>query len=172
MLPAQLRFVRRYNKFEGRGGTSAMTLVDVMIALAVLLISVTTCLTAFIQMNRAAFAARLQTTAVALAQQKIDDILSAPWTVNGKPPVLAPPTDADTARPGRTAREANLPLNNDASLTAAGLGSEFTSLDREVAATRDTTIEDVSAHQVRATVEVNYSCWGRAYRVALTTLRS
>ena len=115
------------------------------------------------QVNRWATGARLRTLALAVAQQRIDQVQTSPWQLSGSRPALLTPG---------TTTETNLPLNNDTFNSAAGLSSAFTNLDNEVSATRTTVVTDLTARTIRVTVTVNYTFRTRAAAISLTTLRT
>lgn len=141
----------------------AFTLPEVVIAGAILALFVAGSVATMAQINRWASAARLRTLALALAQQKSDEVLTTPWQTRGvRPDVLTAGTHTETA----------LPLNNDNFNNATGLSSAFTALDTPVVATRTTQITDVSTRLVRAVVTVNFTYRNRPYNMRLTTLRS
>jgi len=150
-------------KLNRRRRTLGFTLPEVVIAGAILAIFIAGSVATMAQINRWASAARLRTLALALAQQKSDEVLTTPWQTRGtRPAVLAAGTNT----------ESTLPLNNDAFNSAAGLSSAFTALDTPVGATRTTQITDLSARSVRAVVTVTFSYRNRPYTVSLTTLRT
>jgi hypothetical protein len=120
-------------------------------------------LLAMTQMNRYAAAARLRTLALAVAQQRIDEVLTTPWQTTGaRPAVLAVGTST----------ESNLSLDSDAFNTQASLRSAFTSLGLPVSATRVTNISTVAVRRLRAVVTVSYIYRGRTYQIGLSTLRT
>ena len=143
--------------------TKGFTLVEVVFAGCLLAVLVSASVSAMTQVNRWATGARLRTLALALVQQRIDQVETTPWQLLGTRPALL------TA--GTTTTN-NLPLNNDSFNSATGLASAFTSLDRQVNATRTTTVTNVTARTIRITVTVSYTYRGRASSVSLTTLRT
>ena len=80
------------------------TLPEVVIAGAILALFVAGSVATMAQINRWANAARLRTLALALAQQKADEILTTPWQMRSTRPA---------ALTAGTATEATLTLNND-----------------------------------------------------------
>jgi type II secretory pathway pseudopilin PulG len=150
-----------------RSHSAAFTLLEAAVAAAMLTGLIASLALALTRMNHWASTARLHTLAVALAQQKVDDVLTARWLVSGtRPAVLV----------AGTVTEANLQLNNDPLNSQTGLSSEFTTLDTPVVASRVTSIVDVPPRSVRATVTVTVTYRWRAsnipHVVTLTTLRS
>lgn len=139
------------------------TLPEVVVAGTILAIFVAGAVATMVQVNRWATSARLRTLALALAQQKSDEVLTTSWQTRGTRP------DVLTAG---TKTEANLPLNNDNFNTATGLSSTFTSLDAQVNATRTTQITELSDRLVRAVVTVSFTFRNRPNSIRLTTLRS
>jgi prepilin-type N-terminal cleavage/methylation domain-containing protein len=139
------------------------TLVEVIIATTVLALFICGAVSAMVQVNRWASAARLRTLALALVQQKIDQVLTTPWSVLSTTP---------TVLTAGTTTETKLPLNNDTFNNESGLSSAFTNLDVQVIDTRVTQVTSISAHQVRAVVTVNYTYRAHPYSVSMTTLRT
>lgn len=114
------------------------------------------------QINRWANTARLKTLSLALAQQRVDQVLTAKWLVRGtRPAVLT----------AGTVTENNLQLNNDSLNSQTGLSSAFTALDTPVPATRTTMVTNLPPRGVRAVVTVSFVYRGRTYQTSLTTLR-
>jgi hypothetical protein len=138
-------------------------LPEVVVAGAILALFVAGSVATMAQINRWACAARLRTLALALVQQKTDEIQMTPWQVRGTRPAIL------TAG---TATEASLPLNNDNFNTATGLSSAFTELDTPINATRTTVVTDVPPRTVRAVVTVNFTYRSRPYSISFTTLRA
>ena len=139
------------------------SLMEVMVAAGILAVFVCTSLIAMTQLNRYAAVARLRTLALGFAQQKVDFLMTTPWSVSStRPASLAVGTTTEN----------NLPLDNDTFNTQAGLSSSFTNLDLQVTATRTTQITDVSTRIFRAAVTVTYVYRGRTYSVSLTSLRA
>ena len=146
-----------------RRGTAGFTLVEVLIAGALLATLISGAVTALTQLNRSATAARLRTIALAVAQQRIDQITTTPWQVIGARPALL------TAG---TATENNVPLNNDNYNAATSLISPYTNLDAQVLSTRTTVITDLTARTLRATVTVTFTYRNRPFTITLNTLRT
>jgi len=135
-----------------------------MVAASMLVVFALSALVALVQANRFATASRLQAISLAVAQQRVDEILTTPWNAaTGRPAVLATGSRTET----------NLPLSNDSLASAsAGTLSDFSNLDVEVLASRVTQITDVTARQVRAAITITYSYRRRNYSLSLTTLRA
>jgi hypothetical protein len=159
------------------GRTAGFAIIEGAVAASILVIAVAACIAGFIRMNHGAMVARLRTTAVAVAQQKVDEVLTTPWPSTSRPVVLSPTGTPKGGRPGKAKKEKDLPMNQG-TLTAPGLNTAFTSLHLEVKADRETIIEDVPpppgrlVRQVRATVAVTYSYRGKEAEVLLQTLRT
>src|SRR5438045_2664234 len=82
----------------------AFTLPEVVIAGAILALFVAGSVATMAQINRWASAARLRTLALALVQQKTDEVLTTSWQTRGpRPTVLTAGTNTETG----------LQLNND-----------------------------------------------------------
>lgn len=157
IAPFELQMTRRV-----RGRSAAFTILEAAIASTLLVILVSSVAVAMIQINRWAAAARLQTIALAVAQQKVDEVLAVPWLIRSpRPPVLT----------AGTVTENNLALNNDAFNSQTALSSLFTDLDTPVTATRVTQITDLPPRSVRASVTVTFTYRQHTYRSQLTTLR-
>jgi hypothetical protein len=128
-------------------------------------------------MNKVAIEARLRTTAVALAQQKVDEVLGTPWTSNERPAVLKPTGTPGRGRPGKSKKEQNIPMNQG-TLNAPGLKSYWSNLNMNVVANRETIVADVAppagrpVRQVRVSVIVDYTYGGKESVVELRTLRT
>ena len=99
---------------KSRRSLLGFTVAEVTVAGAILALFVSTSVAAMTQINRWAASARLRTLALALAQQKVDQILSTPWSVLDTTPTLFAVG---------TTNESNLPLNNDAFNSETGLSS-------------------------------------------------
>src|SRR5438093_615456 len=134
IAPQRLKTTRRRRAL-------AFTLAEVVIAGSILAIAILGALSIMSQVNRWACAARLRTLALTLAQQKIDEILTTPWSVNdasnGTTPAVL------TVVSPSTPQEKNLPLDNDNFNNATGLSSVFSSLDTPINGDRMTTIASV-----------------------------
>ena len=141
----------------------AFTLPEVVIAGAILALFVAGSVATMAHLNRWASASRLRTLAMALAQQRSDEVLTTPWQTRGiRPTVL---TSGTTTEPA-------LSLNNDSFNNATDLSSGFTTLGTPVPATRVTEITDLSPRMVRAVVTVTFNYRDRPYSMTLTTLRA
>lgn len=161
MFESQLRRSRLQGCSSPRSG--GFTLIEVAVAAAVVSIFVAGAVLALVQMNRYAAASRLQTIALGLAQQRVDEILTTPWNL-GRP--------RPTALAAVVRTDSDLPLNNDSFNSRSGLSSLFTDLDLQVNATRVSEIADVTSRQLSAVVTVSYTFRGRPYQVRMTTLRA
>ena len=115
------------------------------------------------QLNRWASSARLRSIALAVAQQRADQIVATPWQVTGTTPTIL------TAG---TTTENNVPLNNDSYNAATSLISPYTNLDSQILSTRTTVITSLSTSTLRADVTVSYTYRNRPYTVKLSTLRA
>jgi len=146
-----------------RRSSAGFTLTEVVFAASMLAVLVSASLISMTQINRWAASARLRTLALAVAQQRIDQVQTAAWQLAGaRPAVLTT----------GTATENSLPLNNDSLNAAAGLSSSFTNLDTPVNATRTTVITDITARTLRAVVTVTFTYRNRPCSVTLNTLRA
>ena len=141
--------------------SGGFTFVELVIAMAVLVVFAATTFAALTQFNRFAAASRLRSHAVSLAQQQIDQILTAGWNTE-KPTLLAT----------GTRKETDIPLHTDELNEKADLKSVFTEVVTPVVATRETTVAEVTSRQIRATVTVTFTYASRNYTVTLTTLRA
>src|SRR5262245_24599601 len=70
--------------FNRRG----FTFVEIIVAMGVLVLFSASALTALTQYNRYATASRLRAHALALAQQRIDEVLTTPWRVGAARPTI------------------------------------------------------------------------------------
>jgi prepilin-type N-terminal cleavage/methylation domain-containing protein len=156
---------------------TGLTLVEVVIAIAILALFATVAFGAFSQMNRLASEARLRTLATAMAQHKIEEVVNVPWPSDEPDPaVLAVGVNT----------EANLPLNDNALVVFnenddPPRTSKVANLDGGALATRTTTItlEPGSVEIIpgvtkmrRIRVQVAYTFRGRPQLVELSTLRT
>ena len=157
-------------------GRRAFTLLEVCFTVAVFSIFAAASIYSLSQVNRFASTARYQTLALAVAQQKIDQIMTTPWSVMGTLPTVLAAGTATEASPTVT-----LPLNGDPFNSASGLSSAFTNYDTQVLDSRTTVITKLtdcsgntgtSSRLLRAVVTVNYTYRGKAYSLAISTLRS
>ena len=124
-------------------------------------------------MNRFAFNARLRTLAMAVAQQKVDLIQTAPWSLANPPPaVLTTSSASPRVLTAGTVTENNLPLDNDPFNNQAGLVTPYTNLDLQVTATRTTVLTYPTSRTVAAVVTVSYRYRGKDFTVYLSTLRA
>jgi prepilin-type N-terminal cleavage/methylation domain-containing protein len=139
------------------------TFVELTIAMGILLLFSAITLAAFTQFNRFAAASRLRVHALALAQQRIDEVLTTQWRVGAARPAVL-------ALGNRT--ETELVINADELNLQNGLGSIFTPLSAPVKGERTIQVEDVSARTLRATVNVKFIFANRTYQVSMTTLRA
>lgn len=149
-------------KLTRRGG---FTFTEVLVAMGILIIFSGTALTALIEYNRYAYVSRLRLHAQALAQQRIDEVLSSNWNIG----VTA---DRHTNISAGTKPPETLVMNADAFNSQAALKSNFTSLAAPVSCTRVTQITDLSTRLMRATVTVTFTYAKKTYTVSLSTIRS
>lgn len=137
--------------------------MEVVFAGCLLAVSVSLLMLALTQINRWATSARLRTLALAVTQQRIDQIQMTGWQINGtRPAVLTAGTTVEN----------NVPLNNDAFNAATGLSSAFTNLDSQINATRTTQITNLTTRTLSAVVTVTFTYRNRPHTVSLTTVRA
>jgi len=143
--------------------------------------------------NRFANNSRYRTLALAAAQQRIDLVMTTPWSTVSQPAKVLrvdsgvagttgnTKITVDTADVQATTEETSLPLNNDSFNSQTGLGSAFTSYDVQVFDKRTTVIKkltdssgntDKKSRLLRADVTVSYTYRGNPYSVSLSTLRT
>ena len=151
-----------------RRGPAGFTLVEVLIAGALLAMLISGAVTALTQLNRSATAARLRTIALAVAQQRIDQIETTPWQDWVTRPAILAVDGTGT----RTTTENNVPLNNDSYNASMSLISPYTSLDAQVLSTRTTVITNLPPRSLRAVVTVTFTYRNRPYAITLSTLRT
>lgn len=127
------------------------------------------------QANRFASNSRYETLALAAAQQRIDQIMTTPWSVSD--PVPAVLTSGTTTEAYPTV---SLPLNGDPFNSASGLSSAFTNYDTQVLDSRTTVITKLTdcsgntgakSRLLRAAVTVSYIYRGKQTSLTLTTVR-
>lgn len=154
----------------------AFTVIEVCFAVAVFGLFAVSSIYALSQANRFASNSRYRTLALAAAQQKIDQIMTTPWSVVGTvPPVLASGTTTEAAP------NISLPLNGDPFNSESGLSSAFSNSDTQVLDSRTTQITkltDASGNKgdasrlLYATVTVTYTYRGKQTKLSLSTVRS
>lgn len=131
--------------------------------MGVLLVFAGSTFAALTQFNRFATSSRLRVHALALAQQRIDEVLTTQWRGNAaRPPILAVGTRI----------EDDLVMNADTFNTQTGLGSIFTALAAPVRGTRRIEVTNITTRTLRATVRVTFVYASRNYTVELSTMRS
>ena len=140
-----------------------------VVAAGVLAIFTATAIVAMTQMNRYAASSRLQTLAMAIAQQRVDEIRIVNWRVppGVRPPILAQTNPTDPPAVLDPNGGVPLVLNDDPNNATAA-----SSLDFAVPARLYTFIKNVNARSITATVVVAYTYRSRNYRVQLTTHRT
>lgn len=154
----------------------AFTILEVSFAVALFSLFAVASIYSITQANRFASNARYETLALAAAQQKIDQIQTASWSVVGTTPTLL--TAGTTTEQSPTVV---LPLNNDPLNSQAGLSSAFTNLDTQVLDSRTTVITKLTdcsgntgttSRLLRVDVTVSYTYRGKTRAVTLSALRS
>jgi prepilin-type N-terminal cleavage/methylation domain-containing protein len=147
--------------------TVGFTLMEVMVAASILALFIVGAVSTMAQINRWAASARLRTLATSLVQQRIDQIMTVPWSTTdaaaGKTPTVL--------TTGKTT-ESSLPLNNDSLNNQTGLSSAYTNLDVQVIDKRVTDITVISARLLRADVTVSYTYRSHGYTISMSTLRT
>ncbi len=151
-----------------RRGLAGFTLVEALIAGALLAVLISGAVTAMTQLNRSATAARLRTIALAVAQQRIDQIETTPWQDWATRPAILAVDVSGT----RTTTENNVPLNNDNYNASTSLISPYTNLDAQVLSTRTTVVTNVPPRSLRAVVTVTFTYRNRLMTITLNTLRT
>lgn len=134
-----------------------------LIAGALLALFIAGSVVAMTQLNRWATSARLRSIGLAVAQQRVDQIMTSTWLAGVTRPAIL------TAG---TATESNVPLNNDDYNASTSLISPYTNLDSQVLCTRTTVITDLTASTMRAVVTVSFTYRNRSATITLNTLRT
>ncbi len=125
--------------------------------------------------NQFASTSRYETLALAAAQQRVDQVMTIPWSVVGTVPTVLTAGTTTEQSPAIV-----LPLNNDPFNSASGLSSAFTNLDTQVLDSRTTVITKLtdcsgntgsSSRLLRADVTVAFTFRGKPHTVTLNTLR-
>jgi len=177
-------------------GQAAFTLMELTFAVAIFCAFAVTSILSFTTFNRFASNARYETLALAVAQQKMDQIQTSPCSLNTTStlgPILylsgttVSPNSGDVYTSGT---ETGLPLNNDSynltrtitsgstsgvPLTITLSGSTMAgSLDTQVIDSRTTTYTAVSGNTrlLAVTVSVKYTYRGTQYTISLSGLRA
>lgn len=148
----------------------AVTIVEMVVAAGVLVIFVAGAIAAMTQMNRYAASSRIQTLALAVAQQRIDEIRTIGWSVQPgrtRPALLAPTTPTDPPATLDPAGGIPVSLNDDPDNTTAA-----SALDFAVNSRLYTFIRDVGNRSVSASVVIAYTYRARNYRIQLRILRT
>jgi Tfp pilus assembly protein PilV len=143
--------------------SAGFTLAEVLIASGLLAVLIVGSVVTLTQLNRSATASRLRSIALAVAQQRLDQIMITPWQVTGTAPAILTPG---------TTTETNVPLNNDNYNASTSLISPYTSLDSQVLATRTTVVTAVTSTTLRASVTVTYTYRNRQCSFTLNSLRA
>jgi prepilin-type N-terminal cleavage/methylation domain-containing protein len=158
-----MEIMKHHKNLSERSRRSGFTFVEILVAMGVLVLFSGAAMAALTQFNRFATASRLRSHALALAQQRIDDVLTTQWLLGlSRPPELT----------AGTVTETNLVMNADAKNSATALKSDFTDLGVPIACTRTSTVTDISARTLRVTVTVTFTYANRTYNVALNTMRA
>ena len=140
---------------------SAFSIVEVLVSVSVLALLGTGAIAGLLSINRAVATNRLATNAQAIAQSRIDRLLSEPY-----PEGCAAPADLTLG----TATQTNVPIYADPVTTNVVVTGTIT-----------TTVNDVSrtivagappAKLFQATVAVSYTYGGKPASVTLTTVRT
>jgi len=126
--------------------------------------------------NRYASNSRYETLALAALQQKVDQIMTTPWSVLGTVPTVLSPGTVTEASPTII-----LPLNNDPFNNETGLSSAFTNSDVQVIDSRTTVIAKLTdcsgntranSRLLQATVTVSYTYRGTQHTISQNTIRT
>jgi len=146
-----------YHNGEGHKteGLSGFTMVEVVVAIALIGVGLSTTIAALTKFNAFASVSRNQTGAYAAAMNQIDAIQSAT--------PFSPPLEIPTVLTVGTQPPETVKIYEDANSNTI------------VSGTRTTTVEDVSTGGVtiyRATVTINYTYLGRPYSYSMETLRA
>jgi prepilin-type N-terminal cleavage/methylation domain-containing protein len=151
------------------------TLLEVCFTIAIFSLFSAASIYSLSQINRFASNSRYRTLALSVAQQKIDQIMTTPWSVMGTVPTVLAAGSVTEAAPTIV-----LPLNSDPLNSASGLSSAFTNYDTQILDSRTTVITKLtdcsgntgaSSRLLRATVTVTYTYRGKQASIVLSTLR-
>jgi prepilin-type N-terminal cleavage/methylation domain-containing protein len=155
--------MQELSKIGRRARRGGFTFVELLVAMGILVLFSATAMAALTQFNRFATISRLRTHALALAQQRIDDVLTSQWLIGvTRSPELAVGTVTET----------NLVMNADTKNSATALKSDFTDLGVPITCTRTSTVADITTRTLRATVTVTFTYANRTYSVVLNTMRA
>ena len=148
-----------------RSKTAGFTLVQVMIATAIIVIVGLSSVQALVMMNRKAATMRTLNNARAVVQRNIDTAMGVPFSTTVEPPILAitPATGTVYDDDGGTANLVNISLLRPG--TTAWLQGTLT---RTVVAETNADGADIR----RVTFSISYTYRGRPYSFAMTTLRT
>ena len=153
--------IRRPSRpWAGRGGCAGLTLVEVMVAAAMIGIVASTTFFAMIQMNQNAAVSRLYTGAMTAGQNEIDLLLTdAPFN----PQKNQIPPEWNTAQPTTS----TVTIYQDPAAGVVVSGTQSTSV-----VALNPTYNGNLLYEYRATVTITYSYRNRNYSVAMSTLRA
>src|ERR1700677_146009 len=176
-------------------GQSAFTLMELTFAVAIFSSFAVVSILSFTTFNRFASNARYETLALAVAQQKMDQIMTSPCSLNTNTslgPILymsGTTISPNSSNVYTSGTETNLPLNNDSynltrtitSGTVSGTPLTITlsgttvagSLDTQVIDYRSTSYTAVSGNVrlLAVTVAVAYTYRGTQYIISLASIR-
>lgn len=177
-------------------GQAGFTLMELMFAIGLFGAFAVVSILSFTTFNRFASNARYETLALAVAQERMDEIMTSPCSTNSNSslgPKLA--LSGTTISPNgsnvyTSVVENNLPLNNDPynltrktilsgstqqALTVTLTGTVVAgAVDTQVIDTRTTSFSAVSGNVrlLKITVTVSYTYRGTSFSIPLTTVRS
>jgi hypothetical protein len=153
---------QRLGRFRLHAREEGIIVAENVVSVCLLALFAAVTLTSIVQVNRFAAVSRLQLLAQAVAQQKVDQILTTPWNTS-RPAVLTAGTQTETG----------LQLNDNALVSATdGTKSAYSDLDTAIPIKRITKITDLTARTVRADITVTFTFRGKDYAVQMTTLRA
>jgi prepilin-type N-terminal cleavage/methylation domain-containing protein len=156
--------------FQPRPGHQrrAFTLIEAMIAIALIGLAASATFAAIGKLNEYASISRLYTSAETVAQNQIDRILSdSPFNPSWNPPQIPASLVPDSQRGGPLVQN-QVPIYTD---PATGEVSVMGTVTTSVVDT-GTSLNGSSLNVYRATVTVNYQFRNRKFAVVMSTLRT
>ncbi|MES2571486.1 MAG: type II secretion system protein [Verrucomicrobiota bacterium] len=159
-------FARRPRKSPPRSSARAFTLVEVIIATIILGLLISGALATLSHLNRFAAAMRMQTLALGVVQERIDEVLTVPWKMKSRPAILNETAVKDPPAVLPVNGGDAVVLNDDPLNTGA-----YSAMDTPVNARRYIYVKNITSRSVKVTVIITYTFARRSYTLSQSTLR-
>jgi type II secretory pathway pseudopilin PulG len=144
----------------------AFSIIEVVVAAAILTLFAAGAIATMTQMNRFANVSRLREHASVIAQQKIDEILTVAWKATSDP------SDRPAVLLEDKVTEPAIPINADPNNSQIALKSQYTDLGTRINATRTTEIRAINDWTVQATVTITFNYANRDHIITMNTIRT